>query len=219
MKRIAPIVLIMAAIVLTVTSCGKGVVENSGIPEKSPGATDSYSGTPVPTEPGWDLWDMPIVRTEDPDELAACLEVLLSRFSGRYGFHFINFETGDAIGIRDKDSYFAAESMALPVNLCLYAMSSQGLANLEAKMEFTKDDKSGTKGDVSGGSVGEEYTLLELSAVSLTQGDMSAVRMIIRYLGESVIEKYLMDLGAVSTNVPIYTSPYDMTLFMNEIAL
>ncbi|MFO7612282.1 MAG: serine hydrolase [Clostridia bacterium] len=218
MKKISLVLTIMLAIILALSSCEKGVVENSGSPEKTPGPTDA-SGSPIPTEPGWDLWDTPVVRTENPDELAECLEALLSRFSGHYGFHFINFENGDYIGIRDKDSYFAAESSALPVNLCLYALSTEGLVNLEFKMKFNEDDRSGTKGDVSNGSVGEEYTLSELSAASLTQGDMSAVRMIIRYLGKSVVDKYLTDLGAVSTNIPIYTSPYDMALFMNEIAV
>ncbi|MDX1359162.1 MAG: serine hydrolase, partial [Clostridia bacterium] len=213
MKRFTRLIIIAAAAAFLLTSCKiKDVID--------PGPTAGVSPSPAVTatpDPAETFWNVPVFDTLDESELETYLLVLLAENPGNYGLHYTNLTTGSEIGIRDSEPYIAAESIALPVNLSLYKMLEDGLTSMAGQLEVTQADKIGTTGDVSNAEIGIKFTLEELSAASLKQNDMTALAMLIRYITPDYINEFITSIGAKNTNVPGYTSPGDMAVFLETL--
>ncbi|MCK5757616.1 MAG: serine hydrolase [Clostridiales bacterium] len=216
MKRFTNILIIAIAASLILSSCKIKEVIDDIIPEITPSTTtDPFaSETPSPQDV---FWNIPTYETNDIRDLQDYLEIILSQNPGSYGLHFTNLTTGIEINIRDDEKYISADSIALPVNLCLYSIVTEGSIEMSEQVELKQTDKIGGTGDISRAAAGTKFTLEEISAASLKQNDMTAVAMLIRYITPSKLDEYLASLGTKNTIVPEYSSPLDMATFMSEI--
>ena len=216
MKRFTNILLIAIAVLLIFSSCKIKEVIDDITPEITPSVTTNPTPTETPS-PEDVFWDIPTFETTDVQDLQDYLEIILSQNPGSYGLHFANLTTNTQINIRDDEKYISADSIALPVNLCLYSIVAEGSIGMSDQVELKQTDKIGGTGDISKASVGTKFTLAEISAASLKQNDMTAVAMLIRYITVSKLDEYLISIGAKNTIIPEYSSPLDMALFMSEI--
>jgi len=216
MKRFTKILLIAFIASLILSSCKiKDNTESPG-PSESPGSPNA-SQTPQPSEPWEELWSVPVYETASIQDLQDYLEILLAQYPGRYGLSFINLLTNERIGIRDNEKYISADSIAVPVNLCLYSLVADETTGLSEQMEVQQTDKIGGTGDISNAPAGTKFTLAEISAASLKQNDMTAVTMLIRYITREKLDEYINSIDAENTIIPEYSSPKDMSLIMSEI--
>ena len=216
MKKATKILVLIFAISLILSSCKITDTGETGKPSESPG-NPLNSGTPSIANPWEEFWSVPIYKTSDGQELVEYLEILLSEYPGRYGIHFSDMQTGFEIGIRDNEKYISADSTAIPVNLFLYNLLAQGGAVMSDEIELQETDRTGEIGDISSAAAGTKFTLEQISDASLRQNDMTAVTMLVRFLKQDNIDDYLLSIGAQNTEMPIYSSPYDMAIFMEQI--
>ncbi len=216
MKRFTNILIIAIAASLILSSCRIKEVIDDITPEITPSTTTNPIATETPN-PQDVFWNIPTYETNDIQDLQDYLEIILSQNPGSYGLHFLNLTTGMEINIRDDEKYISADSIALPINLCLYSIVAEGSVEMSEQVELKQTDKIGGTGDISKAPAGTKFTLEEISAASLKQNDMTAVAMLIRYITPSKLDEYLASLGTKNTIVPEYSSPLDMATFMSEI--
>ncbi len=216
MKKFIKIFLIVLAASLILSSCKiKNSTESPG-PSESPG-NPIGSQTPQPAKPWEEMWSVPVYETTSIQDLQDYLEILLAQYPGRYGLSFIDLLTNQKIKIRDNEKYISADSISVPVNLCLYSLIADEKTGLSEQMEVLQTDKIGGTGDISNTPAGTKLTLGEISEASLKQNDMTAVAMLIRYITPGKLDEYISTLGTEKTIIPEYSSPQDMSLIMSEI--
>jgi beta-lactamase class A/outer membrane protein assembly factor BamB len=216
MKKFTKILITALVVSLILSSCKiKDNVNKPGPSESpdSPGVTQS----PEPSEPWEKLWTVPLFETSSIKDLKDYLEISLAMHPGNYGLHFIDLLSGQTIGIRSSEKYIAADSISLPVNLCLYGMVAEGSASLSEQIEILQTDKIGGTGSISESPAGTKFTLGEVSEASLTQNDMTAVAVLMRYITPGKLDEFLESTGAENTIIPEYSSPEDMALFLKEL--
>lgn len=216
MKKFTTIILIAISASLILTSCKIKEVIDDITPEITPTSTTNPIATATPA-PEDVFWNTPTFETNDLQDLQEYLEIILSQNPGNYGLHFSDLSSDSQIKIRDNEKYISADSVALPINLCLYNILAEGNIGLSEQVELKQTDKIGGTGDISKASSGTKFTLAEISAASLLQNDMTAVAMLIRYITAPVLDSYLVSLGAENSSIPEYSSPSDMAIFMSEI--
>ncbi|MBN1622723.1 MAG: serine hydrolase [Clostridia bacterium] len=215
MKKKLVIFSLIIAILLT-ASCKTKINENND-PSATPTASSETDG-PIDTQnPASGFWDEDIDAEGDVQALRYCLETLLSQIPGKYGFSYLNLTKGEYVEIRGSEKYIAGQATAIPVNLYLYMMVSNGSLVMNETIELTDQDRRGTDGDITDSTTGKVFTLGELSKASIEQGDYTALNMLVRYLGKQEINDYLESIRAANTDVPLYTSPADMAIFYKEI--
>jgi outer membrane protein assembly factor BamB len=215
MKKKLVIFSLIIALLFT-ASCKTKVNENNN-PSVTPTASPQVSDPSESQNPASGFWTEDIEAKGDVQALRYCLETLLSQNSGKYGFSYLNLTKGEYVEIRGSEKYIAGQASAIPVNLYLYSMAANGSLDMGETVALTEVDRRGTDGDVTGSSIGTVFTLNELSKASIEQGDITAINMLVRYLGNHEINTYLESLRAANTDVPIYTSPADMAIFYKEI--
>lgn len=216
MKRFTKIFLIALAASLVLSSCN--IKKNTQTQEPSDSSGNPViSQTPQPSDPWEAFWSVPVYETTELKDLEDYLLVLLSQYPGRYGLSFTDLKANQEISIRDNEKYISADSISVPVNLCLYSLVADEKAGMSDTMEVLQTDKIGGTGDISNSPAGTKFALSDISAASLEQNDMTAVAMLIRYITPEKLDEYLMALGMENTMIPEYSSPKDMMKIMSEI--
>ena len=215
MKKKLVIFSLIIALLLT-ASC-KTTVNESNNPSETPTASPQVSGPLETPNAVSGFWSEDVEAKGEVQALRYCRETQLSEISGKYGFSYLNLSKGEYIEIRGSEKYVAGQAAAIPVNLYLYMMASSGNLGLNETIVLTDEDRRGTDGDITDSTTGKQFTLSELSKASVEQGDMTALNMLVRYLGRQEINDYLESMRASNTDVPLYTSPADMAIFYKEI--
>ncbi len=218
MKKHLRIIAIFITLSVLFTACITGTDDNT--PDPSLTASPPAKPTPEesePPDPKSEYWDIPVIETGNPDDLTLFLEKELSVNPGMYGLSFRDFNTGVQIGIRDSEEYAAGDFCNLAVNLYLFSQVEKGNVDLADTVVLKDGDIVSADGLMEGYKTGSEISLLEISRISLEKGDKTAVKMLIRHLGQNKINEYLEDLGTRNTSVPLYSSPKDTVIVLNEI--
>lgn len=216
MKKNLVIFSLIAALLFT-ASC-KTEINETNQPSETASATPNPSSPSETVEPVAGFWPEEMEAKGDEQALRYCLETLLSQNSGEYGFAYLNLTKGEYVEIRGNEQYIAGQAAAIPVNLYLFKMIDEGSVKITDTVVLMQEDRRGTEGEVTAGVNGSTFTMAELYAASVEQGDKTALNMIVRYLGAEDIETYLASLGAYETKIPLYTSPSDMAIFYKEIS-
>ncbi|MBN2853462.1 MAG: serine hydrolase [Clostridia bacterium] len=151
------------------------------------------------------------------NDLYEYLQSYLATYSGDYGLYFYNLSTDEHFGIMDKDKYIAASLSKVPINLYLYTLVEKGTVNLDTKVAYTEQDVEKGTGKIINEPFGTEYTLRELSKLSIEISDNCAINMIIRTVGKENFINYMNSLGAVIDYHTYRTCPYDMYLYFKEL--
>lgn len=146
------------------------------------------------------------------------LEKYISEQKGRYGLYFKSLVTGQSIGIHDRDSYIAASTTKLPMNLLLYRRVAAGDIDLSRKLTYLQEDFEAGTGIIQSSPYGTEYTVRETARLSIVYSDNCGINMIIRLLGIENIRKYMQELGGTiyyGSGCP--SCPYDLALYAEEL--
>ena len=146
------------------------------------------------------------------------IRTYLSQFEGTYGLYFINLTSGQAFGLNDKESFTAASTIKLPVNLYLYKLAAEKKINLNQLLTYTEDFYEEGTGSIQYDEFGTEYSLKELSMQSIIISDNVAINMLIGSLGFENIKAYMENIikheYVIETN---QSTPKDMALYLKAL--
>lgn len=154
----------------------------------------------------------------DYSEVINSVKDIVSNVQGSYGIYFISLINGQSFGINDMEQCFAASTVKLPVNLYLFDKFSKGELDPEATITYLEEDFEEGCGEIQYEDIGNEYTLRELSRLSIELSDNIAINMLIRYLDrdkiydfeEKIVGRKLERDGNLST-------ARDMALYLQEL--
>ncbi|NLM74164.1 MAG: serine hydrolase [Clostridiaceae bacterium] len=200
--------------------------ENPDVTQEPTNTPETPTPTPTPEPPkGTETKDhgfLPAIGSVEKsgkmDEIRAKVEEFISRQKGKYGVYFIDLATGESFGINDRDSYIAASTSKLPMNLLLYTKIESGEIDPNAKLKYLKEDFEPGTGIIQNQPFGTEYTVRETSRLSIVYSDNCGINMIIRILGIENICQYILDLGGdIYYDDGHRTSPHDLGLVTQEL--
>ena len=152
------------------------------------------------------------------DDLKSQIASYLSNYKGQYGVYYSDLTTGQEFGINDEDQYMSASCEKIPINLYLFTRIASGDVNLGDTLTYLQEDYEGGTGSIQYQNVGKQYTIDELSRLSIVDSDNVATNMLIRYLGMQNIKNYMRQVGGqvVFDNQNV-SSPRDMGLYMKLV--
>jgi beta-lactamase class A len=159
---------------------------------------------------------------KDVSALKRSIENYIKEFQGQYGIYYINLNDGSEFGINDKDEYMAASTIKIPLNLYLFKNIEDGLINPEDLMTYTQEDYEGGTGSIQFEEIGSEYTIRELSKLSIEVSDNIATNMLIRLLDRKKFKDYMNEQDGIvlDYSIDIYRNvscPKDMALYMKKV--
>ncbi len=157
-----------------------------------------------------DQWDQTTIKNN--------WNLLTENLSGVYGFSILDLVTGDSFGMNDRETYTAASLMKLPVLVALYRESERGLLNLDASYSLIDADRVGGSGSIVNQKTGTVYTYRELAQAMGHQSDNTALLVIQKKLGDTLINKMIEDIGMRDTKLSENeTTPSDITLLYKKM--
>ncbi|MBR3056386.1 MAG: serine hydrolase [Clostridiales bacterium] len=150
-------------------------------------------------------------QTVDAETRAANLATLqknvsdyLTKQNGRYSMYYINLKNGETIGVNEGTPMVAASSIKLAYNTFLYEKVADGKLTLDEKMaynatKYPQGDFEGGTGTIQNSADGTEYTLKEVSHLSITASDNCATNMLLRRLGgiDEINNSFMKPISAV----------------------
>lgn len=137
---------------------------------------------------------------------------------GQYGIYYENLSTGETFGIDEEVVFDAASTAKVPLNMYLYEKIKEGTVNPDGVLTYLQEDYEGGTGSIRYGKVGKQFTVRELSRLSITLSDNIATNMLKRYLGNYNIKKYMRELGgSVVEDEENVSTPKDMAFYMKRV--
>jgi beta-lactamase class A len=169
-------------------------------PDETPVLTETSVISTESTVPAFSAEDRAALLAE----LESDIESLLSEQSGRYAVYYINLENGETIAYQATDPMTPASTIKVPFNTYLYMKVAEGAFSMDDIMTYNSaaypdgDYQSGS-GTVQYSSNGTEYTLAELTRLSIRVSDNTATHMILRQYGDYdvVNTEYMLPVSAV----------------------
>lgn len=142
----------------------------------------------------------------------------ISAYKGEYGVYFMDLDNGGEFGINDLDTFVAASTVKVPINLLLFKKIEDGSINPNDLMTYNKDtDYEEGTGYIQTMPDGSKFTIRELSKLSITISDNVAANMLIRLLGTKNYKDFMRNLGgAIVTNKNV-SCPKDMAIYMKAV--
>lgn len=129
----------------------------------------------------------------------------LSKQSGRFGVYYINMKNGETMAYKENSPIVAASSIKIAYNTYLYEKAAAGELSLDEKINYNAspyaqggDYEDGT-GTIKNSADGTEYTLREVSHLSITISDNCGTNMVLRRLGgeDAVNNNYSKPISSV----------------------
>ena len=158
------------------------------------------------------------INNQDLDDLKAKIASYITNYKGQYGVYYYDITTGQEFGINDEDQYTSASCEKIPINLYLYTRIASGAVNPGDTLTYLQEDYEGGTGGIQYEKVGTQYTIDELSKLSIVNSDNVAANMLIRYLGMQNIKDYMRQIGGqVVLDDQNVSSPRDMGLYMKLV--
>jgi len=136
--------------------------------------------------------------------LSSSVSSLLDAQAGRYSVYYINLSNGETLGYKETDPMVAASSIKIAYNTYLYQQAAAGAFSMDESMAYDArpypegDLETGT-GTIQNSPDGTQYTLSQLSNLSICISDNCATNMILRKLGgiDAVNDGYMVPVSAV----------------------
>lgn len=168
---------------------------------------------------------IPLSKTKEPvpakknyNPLIKKIRSFLNDKEGLYGIHFISLYNNQRFGINDSEPITAASTTKVPINLYLYNLEALGKIDFETLIEYTEEDYEEGTGSIQNEEFGIEYTIRELSRLSIEESDNVAINMLIRNLGMDNVKIFME--GIVKHKVDLEhnsLTPRDMATFMKAV--
>ena len=142
-------------------------------------------------------------RSAALDALEQSITTLLDAQSGRYSVFYVNLANNETLGYHDSSPMVAASSIKIAYNTYLYKQSATGAFTLDEIMKYNSaaypdgDFEAGT-GTIQNTANGTEYSLRDLSSLSIKISDNCATNMILRYLGGiDTVNEYMTSVSSI----------------------
>lgn len=158
--------------------------------------------------------------TPDYSELESKLQEYTSTRPGKTSVFIKDIATGQTMGLGSDEVYAAASTIKYPLILFIYEMAAEGKIDLDMKLTYTPKFYAQGTGILQGGPMGGQYTIRELSRLSLVYSDNIAWKMLLDHIGEDNLTEYEKSLGATATGKVdgLYiTTPQDMGLYLDRL--
>ena len=153
--------------------------------------------------------------------LRAELERVAQQYPASYGVVVSDPSSGETVEINPDQQFLAASLTKLPTLLTLYRAAARGEVDLDAQITMGASDVQayGT-GVLYLEPVGTTMTLRECAELMIKESDNTAWVMLHRYMGRSIIEAELYEMGARSTEywIPNTTTPHDVHVMLQKVA-
>jgi len=156
----------------------------------------------------------------DYTELKAQLDSYIKTRPGEVSVYVKDLETGKTLNIESDKVYVAASTIKLPLILYVYELAAQGQIDLNKKLTYTPEYYAQGTGILQGNPVGGQYTIRELSRLSIEYSDNVAWKMLLGYIGQDKLTAYEKSLGAKATggdNGLFITTPEDMGRYLDRL--
>ncbi|MDP4093524.1 MAG: serine hydrolase [Bacillota bacterium] len=158
------------------------------------------------------------VKKLDLNPIKSELQNYISGFTGKYGIYYYNLISGEEFGINEDTQFDAASTTKVPLNLYLYQKIKSGDVNEDDKLAYTREDDATGTGDIQYQKFGTEYSVKELSKLSITASDNVAANMLFRLLGRDNVKDYMRQVGGkVVDDEDNISSPKDLGLYMKLV--
>jgi beta-lactamase class A len=145
------------------------------------------------------------------------LEDYLSGIKGLYGMYYYDIYSQTGFGINDDYVYTAASTVKIPLNLYLFEKIADGSVSPEELMTYSSKDYEAGTGIIQYEETGKQYTLRQLSRLSIVESDNIAANMLLRRLGRRELKNYMRELGGkVVSDSENISCPLDMALYMRK---
>lgn len=146
------------------------------------------------------------------------LEQLLETERGTYGVYVIDLNSGKSMGINHLETFHAASTFKLPLNLYLFKKIAEGTIEPRTMLSIKEEHLEGGTGLLQNKPLGSSYRLEQLSEYSIVYSDNIATNMLLSFLGHTIVKDYMRSLGGqvVDDNKNI-TCPMDMAIYMNKL--
>ena len=159
-----------------------------------------------------------INQNNDYQEMQKELTRLLQNQKGTYGVFVKDLNTGHTFGLNHLETFFAASTVKLPMNLYLYEQIAKGEVNPATKLVYKQEHYEGGGGKLENEAVGGSYSIEKLSRYSLRYSDNIATNMLLSYLGYTNVKDYMKSLGGTVIDYrDNITCPQDMALYMSKL--
>ncbi len=159
-----------------------------------------------------------IQESESLDKLKTEIADYTKNYQGQYGVYYYDLTTGQEFGINDEDEYPGASTEKVPINLYLYNQIKAGAVNPQWTLTYLQEDYEDGTGSIQYQKVGTQYSIEELSQLSIVDSDNVATNMLVRFLGIQNIKDYMQQVGGqVVVDGQNVSSPRDMGLYMKLV--
>jgi beta-lactamase class A len=139
-------------------------------------------------------------------------------FQGQYGVTLADISAGGGFSINGGDTYVAASTFKIPLNLYLFNKFKAGSISPDAGMEYLQNDYEGGTGKVQYAKVGTRYKIRTLSKYSIIYSDNVATNMLLRLLGRKNTKDFMRSLGGIVVDDANNTScPDDMAIYLKAL--
>jgi len=148
------------------------------------------------------------------------LENYINTRPGKVSIYVKDLGTGKTLNIGSDQVYVAASIIKLPLVLYVYELAARGEINLEQKLTYTPEYYAQGTGILQGKPFGGQYTIRELSRLSIEYSDNVAWKMLLGFIGQDKLTAYEKSLGAKATggeNGLFITTPEDMGLYLERL--
>jgi beta-lactamase class A len=154
----------------------------------------------------------------DEEMLIRELTEVVSSADGEYGVYVKVINSGETLGIRPEEEFFAGSCYKLPLILMLYEKAAAGEVDLGDKVAYSREDREAGTGVIIGYQYGTEFTLRELARLAVVKSDNVAGNMLLRYLGRARFVEYEKGAGArVVPETVNNSSPADLGMFAERL--
>ncbi|NLZ53811.1 MAG: serine hydrolase [Thermoanaerobacteraceae bacterium] len=154
------------------------------------------------------------------DVLQVQLEDYIGTRPGKVSVYVKDLITGETLNIKSDQVYVAASTIKLPLVLYIYELAAQGEIDLDAKLTYTPEYYAQGTGILQGKPFGGQYTIRELSRLSIEYSDNVAWKMLLGFIGQDKLTAYEKSLGAEATggdNGLYITTPEDMGIYLERL--
>lgn len=136
------------------------------------------------------------VRKEKSSFIVKQLNEYLKTLKGNYGIYYYNLISGDSFGINDTAEFPAASTIKLPLNLYLYRKIADGTINPGSLLKYEKQDYEEGTGKIQYKQLNSQFSIKELSQLSIEESDNIAANILFRYLGKNNVKNFMSQCGA-----------------------
>lgn len=123
------------------------------------------------------------------------------RFSGVYGFYFIDIESGFSFGVNEKEVFDGASLVKLPVMAALCYLEENGNLSFDEKYVLKNSDKASGAGILTNKPAGFEVTYGEILNLMGKRSDNTAFVIAKTRVGKELIDKIMVRAEMRDTDI------------------